>query len=112
MAQAPFLPGRRHAARLGMLLVFALVLAQTGAVLHEYSHLVASHDAPASPATSSQSCPDCLSFAPVLAAAGGTSHAPTVARLQVERIYATPVAPIAGQSPQHAFRSRAPPLLA
>jgi hypothetical protein len=89
-----------------MLLALALVLAQTGAVMHGYSHLRAS-----SPA-SSHSCPDCLSFAPLLAAAGATSHSLSVAPAQSGTTYRIPVAPLSGQSPQHAFRSRAPPLLA
>ncbi|MGH8140425.1 MAG: hypothetical protein ACREVV_19800 [Steroidobacteraceae bacterium] len=112
MAQARFLPARRHVARLGMLLALALVFAQTGAVMHGYSHLKVSGKSSGTPATSSQSCPDCLSFAPLLAAAGGTSHSLTVARAQIETTYRTLVAPLVGQSPQHAFLSRAPPFLA
>jgi hypothetical protein len=34
MAQAQFLPCRRQAARLGVLLALALLVAQTGAVMH------------------------------------------------------------------------------
>jgi hypothetical protein len=112
MAQAQFLPERRYAARLGMLLALALILAQTGAVMHGYSHLRASGESPGVPATSSQSCPDCLSFAPVLAPAGGTSHSLTVAQAQIGTTYRTLVAPLVGHSPQHAFLSRAPPFLA
>jgi hypothetical protein len=112
MAQAQFLPCRRHAARLGVFLALALLVAQTGAVLHECSHLSVSRESRGVPATSSQSCPACLSYAPVLAAAGGTSQVPTVAVAQIGTAPRTPVAPLVGYSPQHAFRSRAPPLLA
>jgi hypothetical protein len=111
MAQAQFLPCRRQAARLGVFLALALLVAQTGAVLHECSHLRASRESRGVPA-SSQSCPACLSYAPVLAAAGGTSRALTVAMAQIGTTRRTPVAPLVGYSPQHAFLSRAPPLLA
>jgi hypothetical protein len=95
-----------------MLLALALVLAQTGAVMHGYSHLRASGETPPASPASSHSCPDCLSFAPLLAAAGATSHSLSVAPAQSGTTYRIPVAPLSGQSPQHAFRSRAPPLLA
>jgi hypothetical protein len=112
MAQAQFLPCRRKAARLGVFLALALLFAQTGAVMHEYSHLSASGESRGVPATSSQSCPACQSYAPVLAAAGGTSHSQAFARAQIGTTYRTLVAPLVGYSPQHAFLSRAPPLLA
>ena len=95
-----------------MLLALTLLLAQTGAVMHEYSHLSAPGKSRGVPATSSQSCPACLWYAPVLAAAGGTSQALTVAVAQIGTTRRTPVAPLVGYSPQHAFLSRAPPLLA
>ena len=65
MAQAQFLPCRRQAARLGVFLALALLFAQTGAVMHQYSHLSASGESRGVPATSSQSCPACQSYAPV-----------------------------------------------
>jgi hypothetical protein len=94
-----------------VLLALALLVAQTGAVMHAYSHLRASGESPGVPA-STQFCLDCLSFAPLLAAAGGTSQPLTVARAQIATTYRTLVAPLVGFSPQHAFRSRAPPWLA
>ncbi len=92
-----------------MLLALALLIAQIGAVMHGYAHLSASGESRGAPA-SSQSCPDCLAYAPVLAAAGGTSHSPAFAQAQIGATYRTPVAPLVGYSPQHAFLSRAPPL--
>jgi len=112
MAQVRFLPCRRYAARLGALLALALLVAQIGAVMHGYSHLSTSVESRGAPVTSSQSCPGCLAYAPVLAAAGGTSHSPALAQAQVGTTYRTLVAPLVGYSPQHAFLSRAPPLLA
>jgi len=91
-----------------MLLALALVFAQTAAVVHGYSHL----RAPSAPARSSQSCGDCLSFSPLLSAAGGTNHLVVLARVQTGTTYRPPVAPFVGQSTQHAFFARAPPFLA
>jgi hypothetical protein len=104
MSQARFLPSR-HFARLGMLLVVALVFAQTSAIMHAYSHVTAHH------AGTQQVCSDCLSFAPLLAAAGGAANAPTVARAAGGIRYLRSIAPLAGQTPRHSFRSRAPPSL-
>jgi len=72
MAQAFFPRLRRRAVRLGVLLAFALVLAQTAAVIHTYSHLRAGNSAAGLPASSSL-CPDCLSFAPLRVAADAVS---------------------------------------
>ena len=100
MAQAQFLIRRRWLARLCVLVVLALSFAQVGAIRHQYAH-----------GTSGQVCSDCLSFAPLLATAGGKAHLPSAARVQVVTTYSILVAPVVGQSPQHAFRSRAPPAL-
>src|SRR2546430_2142044 len=86
MAQVQFLPRRRYCVRLGELVALALLVAQTGAVMHQYVHLGASGESRGAPA-SSQSCPDCLAYAPVLAAAGGTSHSPAFARAQIGTLY-------------------------
>lgn len=112
VVQAPFLPVRRHAVKLGLLLSLALVFAQTGALMHGYAHLAASSGAAGAPATSIQTCPDCLSFAPLLAAAGGPTHSLTIMCVGIQTTCRVLVAPLVGQSPQHAFLSRAPPLLA
>ena len=91
-----------------MLLALALVLAQTGAVVHGYSHL----RAPSAPAGSSQSCWDCLAYSPLLTTAGGANHVLPLARVQAGTSYRPPVAPVARQSTPQAFRARAPPFLA
>jgi hypothetical protein len=101
MAQAQFLIRRKHFARLGVLLVLALSFSQVGAVRHQYAH-----DTPG------QICSDCLSFAPLLAAAGGKVALPEVGRAQAGTACRPLLAPLAGQTPQHSFRSRAPPCLA
>jgi len=91
-----------------MLLALALVFAQAGAVVHGYTHL----SPPSAPAGSSQFCGDCLLFSPLLSAADGTNHFFVLARVQTGPPYRAPVAPLAGQSAQHAFLARAPPYLA
>jgi len=101
MVQARFLPGRRSVARLCVLLVLALVFAEAGAVQHQYAH-----------GASSQVCSDCLGFAPLLAPAGGKAHLPSIVRAEVGTSPRQLVAPLAAQTPQNAFRSRAPPLFA
>jgi hypothetical protein len=94
MAQVQFLTR----ARLCVVLIVALAFAQVGAVQHQYAH-----------GSSGEVCSDCLSFAPLLAAAGGKVHLPAVVRVQAGTRYQSPVAPLFGQPSQHAFRSRAPP---
>jgi len=107
MRPAQSLRERRYAAKLGMLLALALLFTQTGAVVHGYSHL----SAPSTPVRSGELCGDCLLFAPLLSAAGGTSHSFVLARVRTGPLYHPPVAPRVGQSAQHAFRARAPPIL-
>jgi hypothetical protein len=101
MVQARFLPGRRNAARLCVLLVLALVFAETGAVQHQYAH-----------SASNQVCSDCLGFAPLLAPAGGKAQLPSIARAQIGVPCRRLLAPLAAQTPQNAFQSRAPPSFA
>jgi hypothetical protein len=99
--------GPRHARVLGLLLVVALVLAQTGALLHQYSHLRASGDA----TLPGQTCVDCLAFSPVLATAGAAQGLPLVLRAGVSTRVCDPVAPMPWRAAQTAFLARAPPSL-
>jgi hypothetical protein len=110
MAHAALSPYRRRAGKLGLLLALALVFAQLGAVTHGYAHLRPVGAAQGMPAKVSHGCPDCQSFAPLLASAGASSHALTLTPLQAQAIYHSFSAPLRGQAPQLAFRSRAPPL--
>jgi hypothetical protein len=108
MARTPLLSERRVAARLGVLLVFALLFAQTGALLHQYRHL----RAPGAPPASGQTCADCLSFSPLLTAAGGATHLLVMSRAQTGISYRSPSVPAFVRPPQHAFLPRGPPSLA
>lgn len=109
MALASFLPRRKHAGIVGLLLACALVFAQLGAITHDYSHLRLGGDSQGLATKSSHSCPDCQSFSPVLAGAGAASNPLTLSHLRAETSYQTLLAPLVAHAPQHAFRSRAPP---
>ncbi len=110
MAPARFQRLRRHTGKIGVLLAFALVFAQLGAITHAYAHLRAGADPQGIAAKTSHSCPDCQSFSPLLAGAGTASH--TLSLLQQQTVTAPPtlLAPIVARTPQHSFQSRAPPL--
>jgi hypothetical protein len=92
---------------LGLLLVVALVFAQTGALLHQYSHLHASGDA----TLPGQTCADCLAFAPLLTAAGAAHAPPLVLQADVSTCVCDPGAPSPRRAPQTAFLARGPPSL-
>jgi hypothetical protein len=111
MAQARFLPRRKHARPVGLLLALALVFAQFGAVAHDYSHLRLNGDSQGIAAKTSHSCPDCQSFSPVLGGAGAASTSLTLSHLRADTVYQDLFPPLVAHTPQHAFRSRAPPLL-
>jgi hypothetical protein len=92
---------RRFLALLGLAFLFA----QIGALTHAYSHLPDS-------AGARQACGECLSFAPLLAAAGASDHA---FHFACGTVYAPPC-PISfsflSAFTHPGFRSRAPPVLA
>jgi hypothetical protein len=95
--------------RIALLTALALLIAQLGAQAHAYSHLRAgSHTAEQQDLHGGQ-CYDCLSFAPLLASAGGPSHVLIVAAQGVEAAPDAAVVTLTTSTPTHAFRSRAPP---
>jgi hypothetical protein len=103
-------PGRRPLrarALLGMLLVVALVLAQTGALLHQYSHLRASGDA----TLPGQTCADCLAFAPLLATADAAHGLPLVLQAPISTCLCDRAAPLPRRASHTAFLARGPPSL-
>lgn len=108
MARVLLTSERRLAGRLGLLLILALLFAQTGALLHQYSHLKGPGDPPAA----GQSCTDCLSFSPLLATAGGSTDLLPLARVQAGGSYRSPRLPPCGRSSYHAFQPRGPPSVA
>ena len=103
-------PGRgpQHDRVLGLLLVLALVVAQTGALLHQYSHLGSSRDA----TTPGQTCVDCLASSPLLAAAGASPGVPVVLRTDISTRVCNPESPLLWCNSQTAFLARGPPSIA
>ncbi len=111
MAPARFQPLRRHAGKIGLLLAFALVFAQLGAITHAYTHLRLGADPQGIAAKTSHSCPECQSFSPLLAGAGTASSTLNLLQLRAEAAPQALYAPLVTEAPRHTFQSRAPPLL-
>jgi hypothetical protein len=89
-------------------LVVALHFAQTGALLHQYSHLRASGDA----TTPGQTCVECLAFAPLLATADAAHGLPLVLQAPVSTRLCDRGAPSPPRTSQTAFLARGPPSIA
>jgi hypothetical protein len=102
---APTRSVSRSRRRLGLVLAFALLFAQAGALLHVSSHAVEKRDT----AALHTLCTQCLSFSTVLSIVPG-SDAPTLPlALFAISLASALVAPLAARGPALAFRSRAPP---
>jgi hypothetical protein len=100
---------QKTAARL--FLALALLVAQSGAQIHAYSHLRPGSNPSDLAGTSSRLCGDCLSFAPLLSAAGASDASFVAATVKVAALLCTSIAPRVEERRHHAFRSRAPPHL-
>jgi hypothetical protein len=97
--------------RIALIAAVALLIAQTGAMAHAYSHVPAlqSTSQHQSGQDSHDLCSDCLAFAPLLSAAGTPAALLAVQpQGQCPTEQATVDLPI-GRSLNLAFRSRAPP---
>jgi hypothetical protein len=102
----------RFQLRVALVTAVALLFAQIGAMTHAYSHT-----ADITPASAHQSlpgahdvCGDCLSFAPLLSAAGTPSALPFIEpQGRSPGIPAQSISRVE-RSPHLAFRSRAPPV--
>ena len=99
--------GSLHVRALGLLLVIALVLAQTGALLHQYSHLRASGDA----TLPGQTCADCLAFSPLLATADAAHGLPLVLQADLSTRLCDRGVPSPRRASHTAFLARGPPSL-
>jgi hypothetical protein len=94
-----------------LLLMLALLVAQSVALSHLYSHLKAGTGSSDFAATAGQVCSECLSSAALLGAAS-SPDAPRVISFAAARVLAAPAIASHPQSSRHyAFRSRAPPEL-
>ena len=100
---------RRVELRVALMLAMALLCAQWAAQAHAYSHLSSTAVATHQLDLKGKLCSDCLSFAPLLFTATGSS-CPSVPALQ--GVDAAPVSvscSLISRSFPAAFRSRAPP---
>jgi len=98
----------RHRYRLiaRVLLAMTLLIAQSGAEAHAYSHLVQSQ--PDAPATT-QGCGECLSCAPLLTSIGGSQSVILLPRFDDQQLVSSPSIPVSCVSRPSSFQSRAPP---
>ena len=94
-----------------LLLALALLVAQTAAQAHLYSHLA--NDAAKSDFSGSvgQLCSECLAAAPLLSAAGAPSSPCLYFAAEAVAVSAAAVVSRLEYSHHFAFRSRAPPVL-
>jgi hypothetical protein len=100
---------RKANLRVALLIAWALLIAQLGAQAHAYSHIHADSHAAGQIDYHTGQCFDCLSFAPLLASAGGPSQLLVVVPQGVTAAPDAAVSTLTTATPAHAFRSRAPP---
>ena len=91
------------------MLAMALLCAQWAAQAHAYWHLSSKPAATHQLELKGQPCSDCLSFAPLLSAAAGTSLPSVPAPQGVDPAPASVSFSLIGRDFPAAFRSRAPP---
>jgi hypothetical protein len=99
------LSGQRHW-MLARVLVLALLFAQSGAVIHAYSHF---SDDPGERQGIARSCSFCLASSQLQHAAGPPALDLPVRTLAWATIVATPACAAVPSSPSGSYRSRAPP---
>lgn len=102
----------RPSALAGVLLALALLFAQTGALLHAYSHHRASAELLNTSGGSGEACQACCSFAPMLAAASGKHNPLHIVPPHAGALRLVPATPLVALSPRHSFLSRGPPSFA
>jgi hypothetical protein len=95
--------------RLALFMALALLFAQLGAQAHAYSHLHAGSHVTDQLYDHGSVCADCLSFAPLLATAGGTGQIPFVMPQGIAPAPSAAIRTLIARTPTPAFRSRAPP---
>jgi hypothetical protein len=95
--------------RATLMVAMALLIAQFGAQTHVYSHLRLASDSTEQLDSHGRLCSECLSFAPLLSAAGTPSHLLAIVPQGVIAAPSDAVASLITRTPTPAFRSRAPP---
>jgi hypothetical protein len=107
----PLLTRDRRKLGVHLILALALLVAQSGAQAHAYSHLKSGPNPADRAGTSTQLCAECLSFAPLLSAAGASNASFAALTVKVVTLVFTNAAPRVEACRHYAFRSRAPPNL-
>lgn len=100
-------PSRRTP--IAVLALIALLFAQSAVCLHMLKHFAAGDDGTGQPATEARLCLDCVSYAPLLSAHGGSPPVFVVTPLAVDVFTALGDDAITGRRHHSPFRSRAPP---
>ena len=100
-------PSRRTP--IAVLALVALLFAQSAVCLHLLKHFAAGDDGAGQPTTEARLCLDCVSFAPLLSAHGGSAPAFVMPPLAVDVFAELRDDTIAGRRHNSPFRSRAPP---
>jgi hypothetical protein len=95
--------------RAALLVAMALLIAQFGAQAHVYSHLHVGSSTTEQLDSHGRLCSECLSFAPLLSAAGTPTHLLAIVPQGVIAAPGDAVASLIARTPTPAFRSRAPP---
>lgn len=101
--------GRRSALRIALMLAMSLLCAQWAAQAHAYTHRSPETVAKNQVELKVRLCSDCLSFAPLLSAAAGSSLPPVPAPQGVDPAPAGVACSLVSRGFPAAFRSRAPP---
>ena len=94
---------------IALMMAMALLIAQLGGQAHAYSHLNVANPTDDAIQTHLKPCPECLSFAPLLAPAGSPSPLSAIAPQGIPAAPNAAAASLISRSPTPAFRSRAPP---
>src|SRR5262245_56841776 len=103
------LRSHRRALIAQLLLALALLVAQTAAQAHSYSHLATERSD--FNGTVGQLCSECLASTPLLSAAGSPTSPCIVFAANAVAVITAAIPACFEPSPLHAFRSRAPPEL-
>jgi len=104
---SPGRSSRRTRRRLGLVLAFALLFAQAGALLHASSHAAEQRD---TSGLHTQLCGQCLSYSTLFAFASGGPSVSVPPALYALGVASSLAAPLIERRPAPAFRARAPPL--
>jgi hypothetical protein len=94
---------------IAFLALIALVIAQSAAGLHTLAHVGPKGDAAGAPAQHATLCLECVSFAPLAGAHGGSSVLPVVLFVATDGVVPAIEAASLARRPNSSFQARAPP---